>query len=228
MDIFNTRFERPPATRVAQLAQLASTTVYEAAGQQGAMQHHIRPIAPGMRLCGAALTVRCAAADNLTLHAAIALAEPGDVIVADVAECVEAGHWGEITTVAAQARGIAGLVINGGVRDVAPITRRGFPVFAAAISMKATVKESIGLIGHPIVCGGVAIEPGDLVLADDDGIVVVAHDAAGAVIAAAHAREEREAAVMQRLANGELTLDLLGFGAAIERRGIVMPQRRGR
>jgi 4-hydroxy-4-methyl-2-oxoglutarate aldolase len=212
---FITDIPRVAPALVSAMREQSATTVYEAAGQQGALDHSIRPIAPGMRLCGSALTLRCQPADNLTLHAAIALAQPGDVIVADVGDCLEAGHWGEITTVAAQARGVAGLVINGGVRDVAPIARRGFAVFAPAISMKATVKATPGLINHPIVCGGAAIHPGDLVLADDDGIVVVAHALVAQVLEAARQREEREAEVMRRLEAGELTLDVLGFRAAL-------------
>ena len=219
-DKFNPAGERAPDELVARLRAQAVTTVYEAADQQGAMEHSIRAIAPGMKLCGPALTVRCQPADNLTLHAAIALAQPGDVIVADVGDFEEAGHWGEITTVAAQVRGVAGLVINGGVRDVAPIQRRGFPVFARAISMKATVKAMPGTINHPIVCGGVTVQPGDLVLADDDGVVVVERDRAEAVIAASIEREEREAEVMRRLEAGELTLDVLGFRAALDRYGL--------
>ena len=205
---------------VARLNAQAVTTVYEAAGQKGALDSAIRAIVPGMRLCGRALTVRCQPADNLTLHAAIAMAQPGDVIVADVADFLEAGHWGEITTVAAQVRGVVGLVINGGVRDVAPIQKRGFAVFARAISMKATVKTVPGTINQPIMCGGVLVRPGDLVLADDDGVVVVAYDQAEAVIQAAIEREEREAEVMRRLEAGELTLDVLGFRKALDLHGL--------
>ncbi|MCS7222572.1 MAG: 4-carboxy-4-hydroxy-2-oxoadipate aldolase/oxaloacetate decarboxylase [Anaerolineae bacterium] len=219
MDQFIREISRPKADLIARYASLSAATVYEAAGRVGAMTHEIRPIAPGMRLCGSALTVRCQPADNLTLHAAIALAQPGDVIVADVGECIEAGHWGEITTVAAQARGIAGLVINGGVRDVAQIRQSGFPVFARTISMKATVKETPGTINHPIVCGGVLVQPGDLVLADDDGVVIVAHERIEMVLVAAIAREEREAEVIRRLKAGELTLDVLGFRQALDRHG---------
>jgi 4-hydroxy-4-methyl-2-oxoglutarate aldolase len=209
---------------VVAMHEQSATTVYEAAGQQGAMEHSIRPIAVGMKLCGSALTVRCQPADNLTLHAAIALAQPGDVIVADVGGALDAGHWGEITTVAAQARGVAGLVINGGVRDIGPIVRRGFAVFAPAISMKATVKATPGLINHPIVCGGVTIYPGDLVLADDDGIVVVAHARVAQVLEESRQREQREAEVMRRLEAGELTLDVLGFQQALERHGLAIRQ----
>lgn len=222
MERFITEVERVDAELVAAMSALAATTVYEAAGQQGALERSIRPIAPGMALCGSALTVRCQPADNLTLHAAIALARPDDVIVADVGGCLEAGHWGEITTVAAQARGVAGLVINGGVRDVAPIARRGFPVFAAAVSMKATVKATPGQINHPIVCGGVAVRPGDLVLADDDGVVVVARERVAEVLEAARERERREAEMLRRLEAGELTLDILGLRAALGSEGAAL------
>jgi 4-hydroxy-4-methyl-2-oxoglutarate aldolase len=222
MSQFIVEIQRLPADLIERAAGHAATTVYEAAGRVGAMGHEIRPVAPGMRLCGSALTVRCQAADNLTLHAAIALAQPGDVIVADVGACLEAGHWGEITTVAAQARGVAGLVINGGVRDVEAISRRRFPVFAPSVSVKATVKQTPGTINHPVVCGGVLVSPGDLVLADDDGVVVVARVQVEAALAAAAAREAREAEVMRRLGAGELTLDVLGFREALEQHGITL------
>lgn len=220
MDQFVIEILRPEMDLIARYAQFSAATVYEAAGRVGAMTHEIRPIAPGMRLCGSAFTVCCQPADNLTLHVAIALARPGDVIVADVGECTEVGHWGEITTVAAQARGIAGLVINGGVRDVAQIRQRGFPVFAPSISMKAAVKETPGTINHPIVCGGVLVRPGDLVLADDDGVVVVARERIETVLEAAIAREKREAEVICRLEAGELTLDVLGFRQVLTRCGL--------
>lgn len=217
---FNVSGERSPGELVERFSTQAVTTVYEAAGQQGAMESSIRAIGPNMKLCGPALTVRCQPGDNLTLHAAIAMAQPGDVIVADVGDFEEAGHWGEITTVAAQARGVAGLVINGGVRDVAPIQRRGFPVFARAISMKATVKAVPGTINQPIICAGVAVNPGDLVLADEDGVVVVTYAQAETVLRTAIDRDAREAEVMRRLAAGELTLDILGFRKALDQYGL--------
>lgn len=220
MNQFNREIIRVSAEWIERYARLETATVHEASGRHGAMAHDIRPIAAGMRLCGSALTVRCQAADNLTLHAAVASAQPGDVLVADVGQVLEAGHWGEIITVAAQVRGIVGLVINGGVRDVRAVARRGFPVFAPAISMKATVKESPGLINHPIICGGVLVRPGDLVLGDDDGVVVVAAERLEEVYRASLAREEREAEVMRRLEQGELTLDVLGFRKTLERHGL--------
>lgn len=198
----------------------AAATLYEAAGQSGAMDAGIHAVAHGMRLCGPALPIRCQPGDNLTLHAAIAVAQPGDVIVADVADFAEAGHWGEILTVAAQARGIAGLVINGGVRDVDAAQQRNFPVFSQAVSMKATVKRVFGAINVPIVCGGVAVRPGDLVLGDDDGVVVIASDHVETSLHAADEREDREAEVMRRLQQGELTLDILGFRKVLDEQGV--------
>ena len=204
---------------ITALAQQAPTTVYEAAGKKGAMNATLRPVAPGMRLCGRALTVRCQPADNLTLHAAVTKAKPGDVIVADVGGFIEAGHWGEVLTVAAQQRGILGLVINGGVRDIDAARRRNFPVFAGGVSMKATVKEVFGSINEPIVCGGVEVRPGDIVLGDDDGVVVVAIEDAGPALQGAIAREAAELEVMRRLQAGELTIDILGFRDKIPQTG---------
>lgn len=198
----------------------AAATVYEAAGQQGAMDAGIHAVVSGMRLCGRALTVRCHPADNLTLHAAVAVARPGDIIVADVGDFIEAGHWGEILTVAAQARGVKGLVINGGVRDVEAAQRREFPVFARGVSMKSTVKRVMGEINIPIACGNVTISPGDLILADDDGVVAVPAGNAEQTLRAAIEREEREAGVIDRLQGGELTLDILGFRQALPDQGL--------
>lgn len=188
---------------------LAAATLYEANQRQGALDPAIRQMAQGLGLCGPALTVRCQSGDNLTLHAAVARAKPGDVIVADVGDFADAGHWGEILTVAALARQIAGLVINGGVRDVAALPVHGFPVFARAISMKATTKLIHGLIDVPIVCGGVPIAPGDLIVGDADGVVAIPKADVVEVLRRAQEREATEAVMMQRLRDGELTIDLL-------------------
>ena len=206
---------------IIQLAgSIGAASLYEANSQQGALDPVIHQIAPKQGLNGSALTVRCQSGDNLTLHAAVAVAKPGDVIVADVGDFADAGHWGEILTVAAQARGVAGLVINGGVRDAAALGTWHFPVYARALSMKATTKQIRGMINHPIVCGGVHIEPGDLIVADEDGVVAIAYDVAQQVVAEAQTREAREAELMGRLREGALTVDLLGIrerlGAGLE------------
>jgi 4-hydroxy-4-methyl-2-oxoglutarate aldolase len=190
---------------------LAAATLYEANRRSGALDPDIRQMAPGLNLYGAALTVRCQSGDNLTLHAAVALAQPGDVIVADVGDYGDAGHWGEILTVAAKSRHIAGLVINGGVRDIAMLAVHEFPVFARAVSMKAASKQIRGLINHPIRCGEVDINPGDLIVGDADGVVAIPHDVIGGVLAAGQEREAAEAKMMDRLRNGDLTLDLLNL-----------------
>jgi 4-hydroxy-4-methyl-2-oxoglutarate aldolase len=213
---------RAPKEMIEAYAALPAATVYESNEQSGAMNHTIKPIVWGQRMCGSALTVRCFPADNLMLHAAIAIAQPGDVIVADVGELLDAGYWGEITTVAAMARGVAGLVIAGGARDHEVIVRRGFPVWSSAICMRATVKKNIGWINHLVSVGGVTVRPGDLVLGDDDGVVVVAQDRLAAVLERACAKEASEAEVMRRLEQGELTLDVLGFRKALTDHGITL------
>jgi 4-hydroxy-4-methyl-2-oxoglutarate aldolase len=205
---------------IAAYAALESATVYEAAGPAGAMDHTVQPIVWGQRACGNALTVRCHPGDNLMLHAAIGIARPGDIIVADVGGLQDAGYWGEITTVAAQARGVVGLIIGGGIRDRAAIVARGFPIWSTGICMRATVKRTAGDLNVPVVVGGVAVAPGDLVLADDDGVVVVAQSALEVVLERARARETKEAQVMAQLEGGSLTLDLLGFRDTLEAQGI--------
>lgn len=202
-------FDRVSREAVDAARTLAAASLHEAYGQRGALDPAIRPMAPGLTVCGPAFTVRCQSGDNLTLHAAVADANPGDVLVADVGDFTDAGHWGEILTVAATSRRIAGLVINGGVRDVAALERWRFPVFARGISMKATTKRIRGLINHPVVCGGVEIHPGDLIAGDEDGVVAVPRKDVSDVIALARAREARESILMERLRQGELTLDLL-------------------
>lgn len=198
-----------PAEILDLFAQQAASTVYEAAGQSGALASYIRPLHPGTRLFGRALTVRCQPGDNLTLHAAVAAAQPGDVIVADAGSFTEAGHWGEVLTVAAMQRGVAGLVIDGAVRDVAAAAKRGFPVYSHGVCMKAAVKVAMGTLQERIICGGALVYPGDFVLGDDDGVVVVRPDRAEEVLTAAQAREDAETGLMERLGQGEVTLDIL-------------------
>jgi 4-hydroxy-4-methyl-2-oxoglutarate aldolase len=193
------------------LLQLGTATVYEAAGRRGAMEAAIKPIAAWMRVAGPALTVQCPPADNLMIHLAVALARPGDVLVVDAGGHTEAGYWGEILTVAAQAQGIVGLVIDGAVRDVEGIEARGFPVFARGISMRSTNKSRPGQVNQPVRVGGVWVHPGDIVVGDRDGVVVVRQGEACRVRDAAMRRAELEQQILGRLARGELTIDILGL-----------------
>lgn len=212
--------EHPSVSRldpelVARFSSLAAATVYEAAGRVGAMDHDIKPLAWGMRVCAPAFTVWCPPGDNLMLHEAVAAAQPGDVLVADTGGYLEAGSWGEILTAAARERRLAGFVTNGAIRDAAVIRALGFPVFCRAVSMKATVKKTPGRLGEPVCCGGVYVVSGDLVLGDDDGVVVVRPDRLAETFQQALDRMAREEEILTSLKQGKTTLELLGLRAAV-------------
>lgn len=214
------KIRRPDAALVAAFAKLPASTIHEAQGGRGAMAHTIRPAYPGMKCCGPACTVRSHGGDNLMLHKSIYVAEPGDVIVHDGDEWLEANIWGEVMTTGALARGLAGLVTNGAVRDIEPIHAKGFALFSQAVSMKYNVKASLGTINHPLVCGGVAVNPGDIVAGDDDGVVVVPLDDAPWVLEKALQREEREARMMEQLRAGKTTVELFGLDRMLAQMGL--------
>lgn len=195
---------------VQALGLLGSATVYEASDAATACDPVLRPMWRGARLAGSALPVRCARRDNLALHRAVALARPGDVLVADAGHDV-AGYWGEVLTVAALARGISGLVIEGGVRDVDGMARLRFPVFAVAPGLFGTAKDDPGSVGEAVTVAGVRVEPGDVVVADSDGVVVVPSGIADQVAVAGQEREAKESQMMAQLVRGRTTLDLLGL-----------------
>jgi 4-hydroxy-4-methyl-2-oxoglutarate aldolase len=195
----------------ASLLPLGTATVGEAWPAARMMSAPLRPLAPGMVLAGRALTVRCRPGDNLALHLAIAAAQPGDVLVVDYGGSVESGPFGEIMALACQMRGIAGLVIDGAVRDSAQITSLGFPVFARGLNIRGTVKQDPGVIGSTLAIGGVDITTGDVVFADADAILVLAISDLDAALAAARDRAARETLIMDRLRQGETTLSILGL-----------------
>ena len=188
-----------------------AATLYEAAGQKGMVDPAIRPAWNGARLCGPVVTVRCPPGDNLALHQAVTVAGPGDVLVASVDNHVLAGAWGEILTVAAQARGIAGLVIDGAVRDSEAVAHHGFPIFSRGLAIGSCTKEKSGVINQPLLFGGVRVRPGDIVVGDLDGLVIIGQDVAGNVCEAALERQEREQELMDQLRKGKTTLELLGL-----------------
>jgi 4-hydroxy-4-methyl-2-oxoglutarate aldolase len=193
-----------------ELLRLGSATVYEAAGAEGALDPAIAPVWPGARVCGPALPVQCSPGDNLAIHLALEAAEAGVVLVVD-AHAHLAGYCGEVLAVAAQARGVLGLVVDGGVRDSDALERLRFPVFARGRSIARTVKHEPGRVGEPVVAGGALVRPGDVVVADADGVAVVRAERLREVLEASRARVAKEDAVMERLRGGELTLDLLGL-----------------
>ncbi len=214
------RIKRADPKLIAALGQLPTSTIHEAQGQVGALAHTVRPIYPGMKCCGSACTVHSHGGDNLMLHKAIYVAEPGDVIIHDGDDWLESNVWGEVMTTGAMQRGVAGFVTSGVVRDIEPIHAKGFPIFSQGVSMKWGHKAALGTINHPIVCGGVAVNPGDIIVGDDDGVVVVPLDDAEWVLQKALEREAREARMMEQLRAGRTTMELLGLDAMLARMGL--------
>jgi 4-hydroxy-4-methyl-2-oxoglutarate aldolase len=193
------------------LREFDAATLYEAAGQKGMVDPAIRPAWLGAALCGPAATVRCPPGDNLALHQAVAAAQPGVVLVASVGGYLNAGAWGEVLTVAAQARGIAGLVIDGAVRDIDAIAERRFPVFSRGLAIGACTKERKGALNVPLLFGGLMVRPGDIVAGNSDGLVVIDQEKAEEVSWAAIERRRREQELFEELSKGRTTLELLGL-----------------
>lgn len=189
----------------------AAATVHEAMGRRGALDPAIKPLAADMTVCGRALTVRCHTGDNLMLVKAVSMAGPGDVIVADMGSAVASGPFGEVLAVECMARGAAGLVVSCTVRDSREIIRMGFPVFSAGLCVRGTAKATLGTINHPICIGGEIVRPGDLIVGDADGVVVVPLEEAPDILRLAEERTAKEAAVMDRLRAGESLFDIYGY-----------------
>jgi 4-hydroxy-4-methyl-2-oxoglutarate aldolase len=198
---------------LAEAMRLGTATLYEASSQRGALPSAIKPISSTIGLAGPAFTVETSPGDNLFIHRALAAAAPGDVLVVATSAHHDAGYWGDLMTVAALARGIAGLVIDGCVRDSESIRRLGFPVFARGLSIRGTRKDpgAPGSLRTGIHLGDARIEPGDLVVGDADGVVVVSGASAAEVLEKAREREKREAGVIERLRKGETTLEIYGW-----------------
>lgn len=205
--------------QIETLTQLGAATLHEAQGQKGALDAGIKPLDPSLKLAGRALTVDCRPGDNLMIHHAVSIAEPGDVLVVDAKGYLEAGPWGDILTFAAQMRGIAGLIIDGAVRDAEAIIRMRFPVFARGLSIKGTTKNQPGRVNAPIVCGGVPVNPGDIVVGDRDGVVVIAANELDDVVRKARERERKEEAMRRAIQEGATTVDLLGLGPVLKSMG---------
>jgi len=206
-------FERVAAGVVEAARALPTATLHEAGGRIGALPMAIKPVAPAFRCCGPALTVHSPGGDNLWLHRALDIAQPGDVLVVHTSGVYEYGYWGEIMTTMARVRGLAGLVIDGCVRDGALLEKIGFPVFARGLCIQGTGKDygAIGWLNEPVLIGNIAVAAGDLVVADGDGVVVVPRAQAADVVAKSHKREADEAAIIARLEAGESTMKVYGF-----------------
>ncbi|MDZ5461199.1 4-carboxy-4-hydroxy-2-oxoadipate aldolase/oxaloacetate decarboxylase [Azohydromonas lata] len=208
--------------KLAQLRELGTATVYEAQGAKGALDQGMKPIDPTVRLAGPALTVDARPADNLILHHAVLQAKPGDVLVVDAKGFMEAGPWGDVLTLQAMKLGIAGLVINGCVRDANLIIDLKFPVFCRGLSIKGTGKNQPGKVNVPISIGDAVIRPGDIIVGDRDGLVVVAADEVDMAIEKSLVREEKEVKQREAIEAGTSnTVELLNLGDTLKRFGLV-------
>jgi 4-hydroxy-4-methyl-2-oxoglutarate aldolase len=210
----------PRAQQADAFAEYGVATVHEAQGRSGLLAPRLNPIYPGAHIAGTAVTVSVPPCDNWMLHVAVEQCRPGDVLVVAPTSFSDAGYFGELLATALAARGVRGLVIDAGCRDVAELTAMGFPVWSACVSATGTVKETLGDVNVPVVCGGQLIAPGDVVVADDDGVVVVPRAAAAEVLAASRAREEKEAVSRQRYAAGELSLDVSAMREKLAAKGL--------
>jgi len=212
---------RPAQELVDRYKEQDTSTIYEAQGKLGLLSHELRPIQRNGKICGPAVTVVCPAGDNLMIHAAIEVCKPGDVLVITTIGESVSGMIGELIVLALMKRGVQGVVIDAGIRDVARLRELGFPVWSRAICSQGTTKNRGGWVNAPAVCGGVRIRPGDLIVADDDGVVCVAREDLDSTLEAVLRRVDKEEQTKRKIARGEISLDFYGLRSVLEQENVV-------
>ncbi len=216
-----TKIERPAPELIEKFRKHASATIHEASGRKGYIDYRIKPIAKGMKICGPAFTVQCAAGDNMMLHKALERAQPGDVIVATVGGAEDYGYFGDLMATSALARKVAGLAIEGCIRDSEEIIEAGFPIFSTGLCIRGSGKGTLGLVNYPTIFGGYSVNPGDLIVGDDDGMVCVRLADCEEVLKKTDDRVAKETDKAKVLAGGVSSVEFNKFGPLFEAAGLV-------